>query len=85
MLGLPVGRFGLFATCLLAWALGLIAFCVSCFFSILGLLAYNTLGHHSVDFADSYRYVAFPVGLVTMVVSFFALLTLWVRRKTRTA
>ena len=83
VLGLPVGRFGPFAICLLSWALGLIAFCISCFVSIVSLLFYNVLGHHSVDFADTYRYVAFPIGLSVTVISFFVLVALWMRRKVR--
>ena len=83
ILGVPAGRFGLFATCLLSLALGLVAFCASCFLSIIGLLFYNQLGHHSVDFADTYRYVAFPLGLAVTVISFLVLTTLWVGRKLR--
>ena len=81
--GLPLDRFGLLASCVLSWALGLMAFCISCFVSIAGLLLYNQLGHHSVDFADTYRYIGFPLGLSVTVISFFVLVVLWMRRKVR--
>jgi TRAP-type C4-dicarboxylate transport system permease small subunit len=81
LLGLRVGEFGPFAICILAWGLGLMAFCVSCFVAILSLLTYNVLGHHSADFAMSYRYVALPVGSTVTVITFFLLATQWVRRK----
>ena len=85
--GLPLGDFGLFASALLAVSLGLGAFCASCFVAIVGLLIYNSTGHavgrRAIDYADSYRYVALPVGSATLLVSGLVLLGLWVRRKLR--
>ena len=83
LLGLPVGDFGLFASGLLAVSLGLAGFCGSCFVAILGILAYNSVGRHTVDYANSYRYIALPVGVATLVVSALVLAVLWVRRQVR--
>ncbi len=83
LLGLPVGDFGLFASGLLAVSLGLAGFCGSCFLSIVGILIYNSAGHHTVDYADSYHYIALPVGVAVLVVSGLVLAVLWVRRQVR--
>lgn len=83
LLGLPVGDFGLFASGLLAVSLGLAGFCGSCFLSILGILIYNSTGHQAIDYADSYHYIALPVGLSVLVVSGLVLGVLWVRRQVR--
>jgi H+/Cl- antiporter ClcA len=78
--GIPLGDLGLFSSLLMAVAFGFIVFFAVCFFSIFGLLFYNTAGHH-VNMADSYRYVAFPAGLIALVVALVLLLGLWARRK----
>ena len=78
-----VSDFGLFATVLLSVSLGLTVFCVSCCVAIFTLLAYNQLGHHAVNFADTYKFVALPAGSVTTVLSFLFLFALWLRRKFR--
>lgn len=83
LLGLPVGDFGLFASGLIAVALGLAGFCGSCFFAIVVILIYNSAGHHAVDYAISYRYVALPVGVAVMLGSGLVLAALWVRRQVR--
>ena len=83
LLGIPVGDFGLFASGLLAVSLGLAAFCASCFAAIVGMLWYNTAHHgrSALDYADSYRYVALPTGIATLVVSALVLGLLWMRRQ----
>jgi hypothetical protein len=83
LLGVPVGEFGLFASALLAVSLGLAGFCGSCFVAILSILIYNTAGHHAIDYADSYRYIALPAGIAALLVSGLVLAVLWVRRKVR--
>ena len=83
LLGVPVGDFGLFASGLLAVALGLAGFCGSCFLAIVGILIYNAGGRHSVDYADSYHYIALPIGVAVLVVSALVLAVLWVRRQVR--
>jgi len=78
--GIQLGDFGLFATLLLSVSLGFMAFFATCFAAIFGILIYNSAGHH-VNFADSYRYIALPVGLTVLAVSLILLLGLWLRRK----
>jgi hypothetical protein len=34
-----------------------------------------------MNFADSYRYIALPVGLTVLAVSLIVLIGLWLRRK----
>jgi MFS-type transporter involved in bile tolerance (Atg22 family) len=79
--GIPLGELGFFASLLIATATGFMAFFATCFVAIFALLFYNELGHHAVDMADSYRYVAFPVGLAVLVVALAVMLGLWARRK----
>ncbi len=83
LFGLPVGDFGLFASGLIAVALGLAGFCGSCFLAIIGILLYNSAGRHAVDYAISYRYIALPVGVAVMLGSGLVLAALWVRRQVR--
>lgn len=78
--GVQFGDFGLFATLLLSFSLGFLAFFATCFFAIFGILIYNSAGHH-MNFADSYRYIALPVGLAVLAVSLIVLLGFWLRRK----
>jgi hypothetical protein len=80
-LGIRLADFGLFATLLLSFSLGFLAFFATCFVAIFGILIYNGAGHHSMNFADSYRYIALPVGLTVLAVSLVVLLALWLRRK----
>lgn len=81
LLGIPLGDFGLFSTLLLTLASGFLAFFISCFLAIVGLLFWNTLGHHHVNYADSYRWVALPIGLVVLASAFVFLTGTWLRRK----
>ena len=81
MFGIPLGDLGLFSSLLMAFAFGFMVFFATCFVAIMTLLFYNTAGHHAVDMADSYRYVAFPAGLVALGFALVLLLGLWVRRK----
>jgi hypothetical protein len=81
ILGIPLGELGLFSSLLMATAFGFLVFFATCFVSILGLLFYNQSGHHAVNMADSYRYVALPAGLVALGLALVVLLGLWLRRK----
>jgi len=80
-LGVPLADFGLFATILLSFSLGFLAFFATCFVAIFGILIYNSAGHHNMNFADSYRYIALPVGLAVLAISLIVLLGFWLRRK----
>jgi len=79
--GVPLGDLGLFSSLLIAFAFGFLVFFATCFVAIFSLLFYNEAGHHTVDMADSYRYVAFPAGLTALAIALVVLLGLWARRK----
>jgi len=80
LFGIPMGGFGLFASTLIAVALGFMTFFAVTFLSIFGLVIYNAAGH-AVTLDTSYKYIALPAGIVVLVVSFTVLMGLWVRRK----
>ena len=79
--GVPVGDFGLFSSTLIAVALGFITFFGATFLSIFGLLIYNRAGGHRVPLDTSYKFIALPAGIFVLIVSFAALLAIWLRRK----
>jgi hypothetical protein len=79
--GIPLVGLGLFSSLLMAFAFGFLVFFATCFVAIMGLLFYNSAGHHAIDMADSYRFFAFPAGLVALGLALVVLLGLWVRRK----
>jgi hypothetical protein len=79
--GVPLGDFGLFASLLLSFSLGFASFFLATFLAIFALLFYNEGGHHNVDFADTYKFVGLPVGLVVLAVSLLFFGSLWIRRK----
>jgi hypothetical protein len=81
LLGIPLGDFGLLSSILLAFATGFLAFFSSWFVAIFALLIWNTLGHHTVNYADSYRFVALPLGIVVMVGGLVFFTGAWLRRR----
>lgn len=81
LFGIPVGKLGLFSSLLMATAFGCIVFFATCFIAIFSLLFYNEAGHHAVDMADAYLYVAFPAGLVALIVGLAVMVGHWLRRK----
>ena len=81
LLGIPLGDFGFLSSILLAFATGFLAFFSSCFVAIFALLFWNTLGHHSVNYADSYLFVAFPLGVVVTAAGLVFFTGAWLRRR----
>ena len=81
LLGIPLGDFGLFSCVLLSVAAGFFAFSGTCFLAIMGLLCWNTLAHQQINYADAYRYIAFPAGLAVMVFGFVFFTAVWLRRR----
>lgn len=81
VLGIPLGELGLFPLLFMGVAFGVMVFFATCFVMIFALLFYNELGHHAVDLADAYRYVAFPVGAVALVAGLAVMTGAWMRRK----
>jgi hypothetical protein len=66
---------------LLAVAAAFFTFFATTTIAIFALLAWNLMGHHAVSYADSYRYVGFPAGVVVLVVALPVFAVLWVRGK----
>ncbi|MFP5227979.1 MAG: hypothetical protein ACLGXA_10140 [Acidobacteriota bacterium] len=81
LLGIPLGDFGLFSALLLSLASGFLAFFGTCFAAILFLLCWNIIGHHHVNYADSYLYVAFPVGMAVLAFALVFFTGVWLRRR----
>jgi hypothetical protein len=81
LFGIPLGDFGLFASLLLSLSLGFASFFGATFLSIFTLLFYNSTGHHTADYANSYKLVGLPVGLGVLVLSLVFFGALWIRRK----
>src|SRR5580704_19516748 len=79
--GVPLGDFGIFASLLLSFSLGFASFFLATFLAIFTLLFYNEGGHHNVDFADTYKFVGLPVGLIVLAVSLAFFSFLYIRRK----
>ena len=82
-LGFPLEGFGFFTSLLLALSSGFFTFFLVTALSIFGLLVWNQIGGHTVDYADTYRYVGFPAGVAALVVAAFVFGALWVRAKLR--
>jgi hypothetical protein len=79
--GFPLKGFGLFTSLLLAFASAFFTFFVSTTVAIFSLLAWNLIGHHTVSYADSYRYAGFPAFLLVLGVALPFFAVLWVRAK----
>ena len=83
ILGFPLKGFGFFTSLLLAFAAAFFTFFATTCIAIFSLLAWNLIGHHAVNYADSYLYVGFPAGLLVLVVALPLFGVLWVRAKLR--
>jgi hypothetical protein len=83
ILGFPLEGFSLFQSLLLALASAFFTFFATTCISIFALLAWNGLGGHTVNYADTYRYVGLPAGLLVLVIALPLFATLWLRAKLR--
>lgn len=81
VLGFPLEGFSLFQSLLLSFATAFFTFFATTCISIYTLLAWNLFGHHSVNFADTYRYVGFPAGVLMLLIALPYFGTLWLRAK----
>lgn len=81
--GIRLGDFGLFASLLLSFAMAFATFFAATFVSIFAILIYNTSGHHTVDFANAYKWIALPLALIVLAASLGVLGFFWIRRKVR--
>ena len=79
VLGFPLEGFGLFQSLLLALAAGFFTFFATTCVAIFALLAWNQIGHHTVNYADTYLYVGLPLGLLVGIVAVAFFGALWVR------
>jgi hypothetical protein len=79
--GFPLRGFGLFTSLLLALASAFFTFFASTTLAIFALLAWNLIGHHTVSYADSYRYVGFPAFVLVLAVALPVFGVLWIRAK----
>ena len=82
-LGFPLEGFSIFQSLLLVFASAFFAFFASTAFAIFSLLAWNLIGHHSVNYADSYLYIGLPAGIITFAIALPLFATLWIRAKLR--
>lgn len=80
LFGVPVGDFGLLSSFLLAVASACFTFFLFTFLSIVAIAVYNLFGH-SLNYADSYKYISFPAGCLALAISLIFFGTLWLRRK----
>jgi hypothetical protein len=79
--GFPVEGFSLFQSLLLALASAFLTFFATTCIAIFALLAWNIFGGHSVNYADTYRDVGFPAGVLVLILALPFFVTLWVRAK----
>jgi len=83
VLGFPLEGFGLFTSLLLSFASAFFTFFLTTTIAIFALLVWNVIGHHTVDFADTYLYVGLPAGLLVLIIALPLFGTLWIRAKIR--
>ena len=83
--GFPLEGFGLFTSLLLSFASAFFTFFASTGIAIFSLLGWNVLGHHSVNYADSYLFVGFPAGVLVLLIALPVFGTLWIRATIRRA
>ena len=85
LFGVPVGDLGWFQTLLIGFASGFAAFFAATFCAIIGILSYNTVGRHAIDYAISYKRIGLPVGIVVAILALGYLGSLWIKRQLRRA
>lgn len=84
LFGVPVGDMGWFASLLMGLATGMATFFFATFLGIMTILIGNASGKHW-DYAWSYRWVGFPVGVCVMVLGLAYMGMLWAKRVSRKA
>jgi hypothetical protein len=83
VLGFPLEGFGFFTSLLLSFAAAFFTFFATTCIAIFALLAWNVIGGHKIDFADTYLYVGLPAGVLVLIVALPVFATLWLRAKLR--
>lgn len=82
-LGFPLEGFSLFQSLLLCFASAFFAFFLMTMLAIFALLGWNLIGHHTVNYADSYLYVGLPAALLVLLIALPVFATLWIKAKIR--
>lgn len=80
LFGIPIGGLGWFATFLMGTAAGFAAFFAGTFLGIVGIMLSNSIGHTAIDYADAYRWIGFPLGVLVLIFALSFLITLRIRR-----
>ncbi len=80
-LGFPLEGFGFFTSFLLTLASGFFTFFLVTALAIFGLLVWNQLLHHTVNYADSYLYFGLPAAIAVWTVALVVFGSLWIRAK----
>jgi hypothetical protein len=83
LFGVPLGDLGWFQSLLMGAATGMAAFFATTFCAIMVLLVYTGVTHRQVNFALTYRWAGFPVGVVVMALALSYLGVQWARRMAR--
>ena len=83
VLGFPLEGFGFFQSLLLSVAAAFFTFFSTTCIAIFALLAWNQIGHHTVNYADTYLYVGLPRGVLVLVAAVPYFGVLWIRVKAR--
>ena len=78
--GVPLGDLGFLTSLLMAVATGFLSFFLVTFLSIVGIAIYNIMGH-TLDYADAYKYISFPIAGLVLIASLAFFGSLWLRRK----
>jgi hypothetical protein len=80
-LGFPLEGFGFFTSLLLALSSGFFTFFLVTALSIFGLLVWNQILHHRVNYANSYLFFGIPAAIAIWSISLTVFGALWVRAK----
>lgn len=81
ILGFPLEGFSLFQSLLLSFTAAFFTFFLTTCIAIFALLVWNQMLGHSVNYADTYRYVGFPAGVIVLVVALPYFGVLWMRAR----
>jgi hypothetical protein len=80
-LGFPLEGFGLFTSLLLALSSGFFTFFLVTALSIFGLLVWNQILHHNVNYANSYLFFGVPAAVAVWTIACAVFGTLWIRAR----
>jgi hypothetical protein len=82
-LGFPLEGFSFFQSLLLALTSGFFTFFATTTLAIFALLGWNLIGHHTVNYADSYLYVGLPAAVIVLLIALPLFGALWLRARLR--